>query len=413
MYNIHNSDVIVNTKNVKKGDKKMQKIKLRLFALVAYVQSNVSGFGTYTNIGIGGSVASQWLNFKEALLCYNFKKAIYMIGINDLSAGVSPSATVGYVSELLLYLKQQIPELTVVLVGIAQCNARHTDYANFGGVDVHTQVTETNALYRQFTAQYDWINYAETENLFCDSNGNPQTKWFKDGLHPTSGTNHGSSTDGYRDLLIPAIISAWNGENQPTITEEEKSTLLINAKNIKISSLSNYSSYAYRASEQATAQPIYDEAVSKINACTTIDAVKSLDLSSYITRLKAIKNNAQYMMEEMLALTYTNDGSNYSDYLWETNVATDTIKTSSGTTYNMTDYGHRLNGAVTYSDVSFTFKMSENSGSVPTGGVLFRSKQTSSRGIDGYLVNIVSDLNYVQIYYLSNGYGVAGSTFIS
>ncbi len=375
----------------------------------AYVQSNVSGFGTYTNIGIGGSVASQWLNFKDALLCYNFKKAIYMIGINDLSAGVSPSATVGYVSELLLYLKQQIPDLTVVLVGIAQCNARHTDYANFGGVDVHTQVTETNALYRQFTAQYDWINYAETENLFCDSNGNPQTKWFKDGLHPTSGTNHGSSTDGYRELLIPAIISAWNGENQPTITEEEKSALLLNAKNIKISSLSNYSSYAYRASERATSQPIYDEAVSKINACATVDAVNALDLSSYITRLKAIKNNAQYMMEEMLALTYTNDGSNFSDYLWETNVATNSIKTSSGTTYNMSDYGHRLNSAVTYSDVSFTFKMSEISGVVATGGVMFRAKQTSTRGIDGYYVNLVSDANYVQIWYFNNAYNAGGT----
>lgn len=373
-----------------------------------YVSSQVTGFGSFTNIGIGGSQASHWLNFKDALLCYNFKKAVYMIGINDLSAGVSPQMTVNNITELLLFLKQQIPELTVVLVGVNQCNARHTDCATFGGVDVHNQVTQTNVLLRTFVAQYDWINFAETENLFCE-NGVPQAKWFKDGLHPTSGSNHGSSTDGYRDLLVPAIISAWKGENQPTISETEKNQLLVSAKNVKLCSLANYSQDAYRNAEWVTAQPIYNEAVAKIYACATVAEVNALDLSSYITRLAQIKNNAQYTLEEIINQNATNDGSYYNDYLWQDNTAYPAFNTSSGVKYNMSNFGHVLDGNVSYSDLSFTLKLTENSGTVAIAGALFRATQTSGRGVNGYLINFVSDMNHVQIFYLNNYYNASGT----
>lgn len=376
----------------------------------AYVQSQVTGFGSYTNIGIGGSQASHWLNFKEALLSYNFKKAVYMIGINDLSAGVSPQMTVNNITELLLYLKQQIPELTVVLVGVNQCNARHTDYATYNGVDVHTEVSATNVLLRKFVAQYDWINFADIENIFCDANGNPVASYFKDGLHPTSGSNHGSSSDAYRDLLIPAIISAWKGENQPTLSEADKADLLTSAKNVKLCSLASYTIDAFRNAEWATAEPIYNEAVAKVNACTTVDEVKALDLSSYITKLSKIKNNAQYTLEEMLNQNATNDGSYFNDYLWQDNNAYAYFNQSSGVTYNVRDYGHILDGNVCYSDLSFTLKMTDNSGTVATAGALFRARQTSGRGIDGYMINLVSDMNYVQIWYFNNAYQASGST---
>lgn len=375
-----------------------------------YVKSQVTGFGSFTNIGIGGSQASHWLTFKDALLSYNFKKAVYMIGINDLSAGVSPQMTVNNITELLLYLKQNIPELTVVLVGVNHCNARHDDYASFGGVNVKTQVEETNDLLRTFVAQYDWINFADVEYIFCDSNNNPVAGYFKDGLHPTSGSNHGSSTDGYRDLLIPKIISAWKGENQPTISDTDKANLLTSAKNVKLCSLASYTIDAYRNAEWVTAEPIYNEAVAKIYACTTIDEVKALDLSSYITKLSKIKNNAQYTLEEMLNQSTSNDGSYYNDYLWQDNNAYAFFNQSSGTTYKIKDYGHILDGNICYSDISFTLKMTDNSGTVATAGALFRARQTSGRGINGYMINLVSDMNYVQIWYFNNAYQASGSS---
>lgn len=375
-----------------------------------YVKSQVDGFGSFTNIGIGGSQASHWLTFKDALLNYNFKKAVYMIGINDLSAGVSPQMTVNNITELLLYLKQNIPELTVVLVGVNHCNARHDDYASFGGVNVKTQVEKTNDLLRTFVAQYDWINLADVEYLFCDENNNPVASYFKDGLHPTSGSNHGSSTDGYRDLLIPKIISAWKGENQPTLSESDKADLLTSAKNVKLCSLASYTIDAYRNTEWITAEPIYNEAVAKVYACTTVDEVKTLDLSSYTTKLSKIKNNAQYTLEETLNQNATNDGSYYNDYLWQDNNAYAYFNQSSGVIYNVRDYGHILDSNVCYSDLSFTLKMTDNSGTVATAGALFRARQTSGRGIDGYMINLVSDMNYVQIWYFNNAYQASGST---
>ena len=58
-------------------------------------------FGTYLNIGIGGSVASHWAKFKKALVAYDASKAIYMIGINDLTGGTSPAAVVASIEEAL------------------------------------------------------------------------------------------------------------------------------------------------------------------------------------------------------------------------------------------------------------------------------------------------------------------------
>jgi lysophospholipase L1-like esterase len=157
------------------------------------------GLGECLNIGIGGSQASHWNKFKESLVEYNAKRAIYMIGINDLTAGydipnsgITPQFVVNNIKETLLYMKQINPEFTVVLLSINHCPAR---------THIASKISETNNLMEALCDQYDWMSYAEVEYAFCDGGTIPNDNWFTDGLHLTAA--------GYTQKIVPAIKAAF------------------------------------------------------------------------------------------------------------------------------------------------------------------------------------------------------------
>ena len=357
-----------------------------------------SNLGTYTNVGIGGSQASHWYIMKEASVSFNPKTVIYMIGINDLTAGVSPANTMYSVRDTLLYMKEQLPDLKVILLGVNQCPARWSDSA-YNRV---AEITKTNELYRQLVCDYDeWINFVELEWAFADSpNTKPIDSWFSDKLH--------LNPIGYTDIVVPAIEAAIRGENQPTADPNSAAQALLTAKQIKIDGLSSYSQSGFRASEWATAKPIYEEAINKINSCTTRAQVDLLDLSPYTTQLDAIKHNGDYSYSEMLNLTYNNSvsGQSRGDYLWETTDFTNNLIANSkdGYYYLGGTAGHRLNSSTIYQDMDFKFMLSDNTGDIVEGGVLFLAKQNSYLGIDGYFINIVTNPNYIQVWYFQNAY---------
>ena len=147
--------------------------------------------GNCLNIGIGGSQASHWSKFKESLVRYNAKRAIYMIGINDLTAGVAPQTVINNIKDALLYMKEINPEFTVVLLSVNHCPAR---------LNIVSKISQTNDLMEALCSQYDWMSYAEIEYAYCDDGVNPTSTWFTDGLHLTAA--------GYTQKIVPAIKEA-------------------------------------------------------------------------------------------------------------------------------------------------------------------------------------------------------------
>jgi lysophospholipase L1-like esterase len=152
---------------------------------------NSYDLGECLNIGIGGSQASHWKKFKETLVKYDAKLGIYMIGINDLTAGVSPSTVVNNIKETLLYIKSVNADFKAVVISVNHCPAR---------TNIASKISETNNLMEALCNQYDWMSYAEIEYAYCDDGVNPSAAWFTDGLHLTA--------SGYRVKLIPAIEQA-------------------------------------------------------------------------------------------------------------------------------------------------------------------------------------------------------------
>lgn len=341
--------------------------------------------GEVLNIGIGGSVASHWDKFKEGLVEYKPDTVIYYIGINDLTGGTSPTKVVNTIKSTLLYMKEALPELKVVLCAVNHCPARS---------NIKVAITETNVLMRELCASYDWIMYADLENSFNGANGEADATLFRDGLHPIP--------NAYKTIIVPAIASALRGENQPSLDPDMVNKLLGDAKAIKYCLINDYSEKAYKSAEWTEAKPIYDEAVAAIEACKTADEVKALDLSSYIARLSKIKSLTDYIYEELVG--------DIGCSKWEVAALTNKINSSTNGAISLYHDGHRTLNTYQFTDMSFTFKLDNITAEFPTVGILVRAKQLDNTlGMEGYYINIVTEPNYIQIWYFNNSYSQSGT----
>jgi len=78
-------------------------------------------------------------------------------------------------------------------------------------------------------------------------------------------------------------------------------------------------------------------------------------------------------------------------------------------TARVSGYSYALDNTAVYGDCEFVFQAANNSGVIATGGVFFRATAGANNGVDGYLINYVSDRNFIQVYYLDNVYNTDGS----
>jgi len=347
-----------------------------------------SYFPEYTdidNIGIGGSVASQWEALADEVVAYEPKLGIYNIGINDLTGQVEPAAVVDSVENALLDIKAELPEFEAVLISVNHCPARST---------LTAQISETNALMRNLAASYDWIYYAEAEYLFCTDPTDPlstDASLFIDGLHP--------SAQGYQ-LLAEVIRSAIKGENQPEYDEALGQEQFQAARNQIVSAVSIYNKEAYTAKNWELAEPYYTAAMRKIEACTTEKEIKSLDLSAEFAALAEIPNKSVSVIANVLDADTQNSLNNET---WE-QIDENTLRVSG--------YSYALDCTSVNSDSEVVFSITNNTGVVGTGGVFLRATAKDNDGIEGYLINYVSSGNYMQVYYINNTYNTDGSTYI-
>lgn len=146
-----------------------------------------------------------------------------------------------------------------------------------------------------------------------------------------------------------------------------------------------------------TGAGVYEDAKQKIEACGTLLQIENLDLSEELDALKKIKNNARYVTEHLLSAS---DRFSLSAEGW--------TKTESGG-IRMSGFGYALDATAVYRDTEVTFRLDAPTGAVAVGGVFLRTSLSGNTGLNGYLINYVTDLNYLQVYYFQNCYNTNGS----
>lgn len=130
------------------------------------------------NIGIGGTVAADWLNLTDEVAAYNPSKLVYMIGINDMYGTNTGENIFATVAETLNRLHELLPSVKIVLIN---CNKVPLESKKA----FYSQIDVLNAKYAEFATENSaWCTLVDFASVVEDGEGNIDTSLFvPDNLH--------------------------------------------------------------------------------------------------------------------------------------------------------------------------------------------------------------------------------------
>lgn len=130
------------------------------------------------NIGIGGTVATDWLNLTDEVAAYNPSKLVYMIGINDMYGTNTGENIFATVAETLNRLHELLPSAKIVLIN---CNKVPLESKKA----FYSQIDVLNAKYAEFATENSaWCTLVDFASVVEDGEGNIDTSLFvPDNLH--------------------------------------------------------------------------------------------------------------------------------------------------------------------------------------------------------------------------------------
>ena len=208
----------------------------------------------------------------------------------------------------------------------------------------------------------------------------------------------------YEEILnglnsLKSLISEQKTDEE--YTKEENANNLAYVKEEKIASLPSITIKEYPQDSVTTGLAIIEEAKTVINACQSIEEVNGLDLSEYISRINALTSYASITSSSIINSPTTSDWD-----LVREHTATWTYDGSTPNTVKTNQVGWQLNDT-TYDDFDIVFSVN-NSQDIARQGIFLRANKSSSGdGIDGYLINLVSDANnqFIQVWYMDAAWG--------
>lgn len=187
-------------------------------------------------------------------------------------------------------------------------------------------------------------------------------------------------------------------------TKEEDAANLDKVKAAKKATLPSIETGEYSTANATTAQGIIDEMVAAVDACTTVDAVNALDLSSYQTRLDAVESNASAMMKGIITTPTKSDWTLVTEHSASWTNPTSKSIVASTVAWQM--------DSLTYADFDLVFSIANSADITEEAFIVRGAKSTIGDGFNGYEINLISNSSqkYVQIFYISNAFGTTGTS---
>lgn len=158
--------------------------------------SDLTGLGNITNLGVGGTTTTYWLSMLEIIKACNPSTLFVDMGTNDLAMGASAQVIKNNYSLFINQIQEQMPSLVVVIIGIHKCPMRDQYKASIDDIDNYLS---------SLAAADENIRFINTVNLFLDSENQYINGYFADGLHLNRGA-YKMIRDLIREALsLPAI----------------------------------------------------------------------------------------------------------------------------------------------------------------------------------------------------------------
>lgn len=173
-----------------------------------------------SNRGISGDTSRGLLvRLNEDVLALKPRAVVLLIGTNDLEEGADPEIIAGNVKLLLASIRQQDPNMPVVLCAVFPSSTSKKRPA--------AQIKRLNELYRGVIHGQTQVTYVDTWTLFADPEGDAKLAEFPDLLHPNA-DGYAKWTGALRPLFAtldlldtqpdnfkpePGFVSLFNGQD--------------------------------------------------------------------------------------------------------------------------------------------------------------------------------------------------------
>lgn len=202
---------------------------------------------------------------------------------------------------------------------------------------------------------------------------------------------------------LKSLVASLKTDAEYTAEEEEaREAALAEAKAEKVRTL-NFDQNLFRQEEMVALNNQRNAMIEEINALDSLEEIAAYDTSSLLNAVASSKTLSDYVVEEMNVLPYEGESlySKSSGSYWEFNE--NAVRTSPQS-YRVShqQFGERL---------SFSFSVS-GVGDIAVGGIMMVDYHdvATGNGVDGYLVNVVSNTanKFIQVFYLNNCYGNYG-----
>ncbi len=156
-------------------------------------KSDLNGYGTVINMGIGGSNTPYWEKLIDEICSYGASKMIVMTGSNDISY-TAPNDIMALEDKIYKELKKRIPDLEIYLITefLQPCRLEFTD-------KVHT----LNALYYSYADENSFVKIVDAYDIAINADGSLNQNMFIDIYHLT--------TEGY-NILKGRVRDALDGK---------------------------------------------------------------------------------------------------------------------------------------------------------------------------------------------------------
>jgi lysophospholipase L1-like esterase len=132
------------------------------------------------NRGISGDISAGVIHRLDATVKGKPAKVFLLIGINDLSRGISPDSVVKNILLIASYLRQETPATALYVQSILPVNNI------YGKFETHTNkgelIKQVNTQLQQNASAYHYT-FIDLNTVFCDAEGKMNERLTNDGLH--------------------------------------------------------------------------------------------------------------------------------------------------------------------------------------------------------------------------------------
>lgn len=154
-----------------------------------------NAFGKYgtVNVGIGGSLVTEWMElYKKLILPYKPKAIVFYCGTNDIAHGAGGITNAKRTISLFQQIHQKLKGVPIFYVSICSTPSRKENMI---------ECAISNERMEAFCEKTGYAHYIDLASAFLRKDGMPSRAFFEDGQHPNK-----TGYQKWKEIICSAVL---------------------------------------------------------------------------------------------------------------------------------------------------------------------------------------------------------------